>query len=214
MSTEKELYDRQYALHNKGEKICKQSIHDSHKARKRLSQALKYFCINLPPGSKILDVGCGLGYWSEALHEYGFHVTGIDISRVSIESSRRRFSGPHFKCASFPEDIIDSFDLIWAVDVSIINDHDPNVIGAFITSSLERLKPKGMLIIGWHTDFSGQTKANWAHWDLKTLRKLRDTWDLDGPAIVQAKINVFGIISAHICRVIGKPAPIFLALKT
>jgi len=214
MSSEKEMYDRQYTLHEKGDKICHVSVHNLKKTRRRLSQVFRYFGIDMPHGSRVLDVGCGLGYWSEALHEHGFHVTGIDISSVSIESSRRRFTGPHFKYASYPDDIADSFDLIWAVDLPIINSHDLDIAGSFITSSLQRLNPKGVLIIGSHTDFSGETKGNWAHWDLNTQQRLRDIWDLDGPAIVEAKNSFFCIMSAHICRVIGKAAPIFFALKT
>jgi 2-polyprenyl-6-hydroxyphenyl methylase / 3-demethylubiquinone-9 3-methyltransferase len=39
--------------------------------------------------ARILDVGCGGGILSEALAKAGAHVTGIDLSRASLEAARR-----------------------------------------------------------------------------------------------------------------------------
>jgi len=38
---------------------------------------------------KVLDVGCGGGILSEALAKLGAHVTGIDLSRPSLEAARK-----------------------------------------------------------------------------------------------------------------------------
>lgn len=46
----------------------------------------------LPPGSKILDVGCGSGWLSEYFARLGYDVTGIDISPDLIEMSRERLA--------------------------------------------------------------------------------------------------------------------------
>lgn len=209
----KQFYDRQYAMHESGEKICQQSILNLDKAKRRLLQVFNFYNISLPQNSSALDVGCGLGYYTEALHQHGFYSLGVDVSEIAIESCRKKFTGPQFRCASYPEDIIDSFDLIWAVDVSIINTFDTNVVRDFVASSFERLNPKGVLIIGWHTDFSGLMKshANWAHLDLNTLTGV---CGLQGPAIVQSRNNIINFIAICICRMVGKSAPIFFALKT
>ena len=213
MSDEHEHYNHQYSLHERGEKICQQSIHDLEKARHRLSQVFKFFEVSLPTKSRALDVGCGLGYYTESLYQYGFLVTGVDTSKVAIESSQQRFTGPCFRCASYPVEINDSFDLIWAVDLPMINTLDINGMKDFVASSLQRLNKNGILIIGWHTDFSGEMKGNWAHWDLNYLRNIREMCGLHGPAIVQVRSNILNFISIHICRVVGKSAPIFFALK-
>lgn len=42
------------------------------------------------PGSRVLDYGCGEGWLAVLAAVNGGHVTGIDISSVSIENSRRR----------------------------------------------------------------------------------------------------------------------------
>lgn len=38
-----------------------------------------------PAGSRVLDIGCGLGREAFALNEKGFAVTGIDISKAVIQ---------------------------------------------------------------------------------------------------------------------------------
>ncbi len=44
----------------------------------------------LPPGSRLLDVGCGSGWLSEYFARLGYEVKGIDISPSLIEMSRER----------------------------------------------------------------------------------------------------------------------------
>lgn len=44
----------------------------------------------LPPGVRVLDLGCGDGRHAVPLAECGFHVTAIDHSRAAIDALRRR----------------------------------------------------------------------------------------------------------------------------
>ncbi|MGH9871899.1 MAG: methyltransferase domain-containing protein [Pyrinomonadaceae bacterium] len=44
----------------------------------------------LPPGAKILDVGCGSGWLSEYFARLGYEVTGIDISDALVQMARER----------------------------------------------------------------------------------------------------------------------------
>ena len=46
--------------------------------------------LGLPPGAKILDVGCGSGWLSEFLARFGYDATGLDISPALIEMARER----------------------------------------------------------------------------------------------------------------------------
>lgn len=41
-------------------------------------------CLNLPAGSKTLDIACGLGGTTRFMAELGLHATGLDFSEVNI----------------------------------------------------------------------------------------------------------------------------------
>ena len=76
----------------------------------------------LPKGSRVLDVGCGIGGSSRILAEYyGFHVTGITISPAQVK--RARELTPHgLNCNFQVMDALDlkfedgSFDAVWSVE--------------------------------------------------------------------------------------------------
>ncbi|WP_261986951.1 class I SAM-dependent methyltransferase [Actinomadura sp. HBU206391] len=52
--------------------------------------ATEWLIDRLPPGGRVLDVGCGTGApTARRLSEAGFEVTGIDISEVMLELARR-----------------------------------------------------------------------------------------------------------------------------
>ena len=49
---------------------------------------------------RVLDVGCGPGYWTAYLHEHGLDATGIDVVPQFIEHARAHHPGPHFELSS------------------------------------------------------------------------------------------------------------------
>ncbi|HDT1335179.1 SAM-dependent methyltransferase [Klebsiella pneumoniae] len=44
----------------------------------------------LPPGARILDLGCGPGFYTHRLAERGFHCTGVDFSPTSVSWARQQ----------------------------------------------------------------------------------------------------------------------------
>jgi SAM-dependent methyltransferase len=46
--------------------------------------------LDIAPGARVLDVGCGVGRWSALLAMRGARVTGIDLSPTMIHEARRR----------------------------------------------------------------------------------------------------------------------------
>src|SRR5262249_36982230 len=46
--------------------------------------------LRVRPGTRVLDVGCGVGRWSRHLAARGASVTGIDLSPTMITEARRR----------------------------------------------------------------------------------------------------------------------------
>jgi ubiquinone/menaquinone biosynthesis C-methylase UbiE len=51
---------------------------------------LPIFVKDIVPGSRVLDVGCGTGYWMHQFCRLGAHVSASDLSDVSLEICRRR----------------------------------------------------------------------------------------------------------------------------
>lgn len=47
----------------------------------------------IPKGSRVLDLGCGSGWFSLELARAGFHVTAVDLSDKSIELARSTLAG-------------------------------------------------------------------------------------------------------------------------
>jgi SAM-dependent methyltransferase len=74
--------------------------------------------VELRPGMRALDVGCGAGRWSGLLLEWGLVVTGIDIQCDLIERNRRRYPQATFECTSVQALAPDmSFELVTCVTV-------------------------------------------------------------------------------------------------
>lgn len=71
------------------------SNRDEHEAAGFISQLIQE--LQAPPGSKILDLGCGNGRHSKFLSRMGFNVTGIDLAASSIRMARQsEHEGLHF----------------------------------------------------------------------------------------------------------------------
>ncbi|MEI9746879.1 malonyl-ACP O-methyltransferase BioC [Moellerella wisconsensis] len=50
-------------------------------------------------GKKILDAGCGTGYFSDVFQQQGAEVTALDLSSGMLEVARKKGSAQHFICA-------------------------------------------------------------------------------------------------------------------
>lgn len=75
----------------------------------------------LPPGSAVLDAGCGGGLFSIGLKDAGFDVYGLDLSESGIAAARARAIG-RFELGSVYDDLgapfgRASFDAIIAIEV-------------------------------------------------------------------------------------------------
>jgi SAM-dependent methyltransferase len=52
-------------------------------------QVLTWLEQTVPPGSTVLDVGCGLGFFLHALRRAGFNAVGLDVADAAVELNRR-----------------------------------------------------------------------------------------------------------------------------
>lgn len=108
----------------------------------------------VPPGSSVLDVGCGGGLWLALLRETGRLARGVgfDSSRRAIELARTispsaRFAGTPLEFHHLPAEDPwppGEFDVVSIVDVL---HHVPrNVAPALFKLAMERVKPGGILL--------------------------------------------------------------------
>ena len=133
----------------------------------------------LPPGSRVLDVGCGIGGSSRLrAQRYGFELRGVSISPGQI-SRAQALSDPTGPCRFAVMDALaldlpdHSFDAVWTVECA------PHIADKqrFANELLRVLKPGGLLVAAdWNQrddrqrPFSGleswvleQLRVQWAH---------------------------------------------------
>lgn len=94
----------------------------------------------------ILEVGCGFGYLTYALHQSGYRVKGIDISQVAIDHASNRY-GPYFECIDLNALALDpaapQYDVIISTEVI---EHIQDIKN-FLASASKLLKKHGQLIL-------------------------------------------------------------------
>ena len=109
---------------------------------------------NLPKGSRLLDVGCGIGGSSRILAKYyGFNVTGITISPAQVKRARE-LTPSGLYCNFQVMDALDltfedgSFDAVWSVEAGAhMNDKTK-----FADEMLRTLRPGGYLALAdWNS---------------------------------------------------------------
>ncbi|HEX4034184.1 MAG TPA: class I SAM-dependent methyltransferase [Solirubrobacteraceae bacterium] len=99
----------------------------------------------LPAGVRVLDVGCGSGWFSAALSEAGFAVTGVDVAAEALRRARLRASGVEFALAREGAELpfeAGSFGAAWLGEVL---EHVQDGI-ALLEEVARVLEPDGVLI--------------------------------------------------------------------
>lgn len=106
--------------------------------------------LDQPQGSKLLDLGCGPGLYSEQFHGQGYDVTGIDFSENSIRHARETAEGSDFdityKCQDYLKmNYTDKFDTITLIygDLCVLSHDDRSRV---LKKVWKALKPGGYLV--------------------------------------------------------------------
>ena len=75
-----------------------------------------------PRGRRVLDVGCGVGFFTAYYLGRGAEVTGIDIAPTSVETLRGRHPGARFLLGDVSEmtldgtwDVVNAFDVLYHI---------------------------------------------------------------------------------------------------
>lgn len=109
--------------------------------------------LNVRPGTRVLDVGCGVGRWSCRLAARGASVTGVDLSPTMIGQARRRAAaqGVAARCRFVAQNLaaleVDGrFDLILGVTV-LQHILEPESLRAAVQHLASHLATDGTLIL-------------------------------------------------------------------
>jgi 2-polyprenyl-3-methyl-5-hydroxy-6-metoxy-1,4-benzoquinol methylase len=74
----------------------------------------------LAPGARVLDVGCGSGWFSQALERAGFTVSGVDVASEALRRARERCPSLEFALPGEGGELpfaTGCFDSAWLGDV-------------------------------------------------------------------------------------------------
>jgi len=120
---------------------------------------------NVWKGKKVLDVGCGTGFFSNSIAKLGANVTGIDFSQSAILIAKKMHSHPNLEFRQLDvSNINEKFDVI--VSIGTLEHMDEPL--EILKKMKKNLTPKGKIII---------TSPNWTNprgYVLMTLLHLFD----------------------------------------
>jgi ubiquinone/menaquinone biosynthesis C-methylase UbiE len=120
--------------------IAQQDTYRTH----LISEALEQL-IPSAPGAKILDAGCGNGYFSNWLAQKGGQVTGVDGSTEMVKLAQQTYPKIEFKVHDLLKPLIgdsNQYDLVLA-NMLLMHISDSSV---FFSETRRLLKPSGRLI--------------------------------------------------------------------
>lgn len=71
--------------------------------RGRTEKNIAIFLLERIKAKRVLELGCGLGYYTNEIQRHGFDVLGVDVSPIAIRKAKARFP----KCRFQAGDILD-----------------------------------------------------------------------------------------------------------
>lgn len=149
----------EYDLHLVKEYFSKPEMiedYDSRVARGLLTWEKTMVGQEMMEKGTVLDVGCGCGREAFALHDLGYTVTGVDVSRRQLEqaSKNAEASGREIKFIlcdglnyDFPDDTF-SYVLIWQQVLGNVSGKGNRL--NLLQEALRVLKPNGKLVLSVH----------------------------------------------------------------
>ncbi len=135
----------------------------SPEMKKRLRQEdhrLRFFR-KFKKSGKVLDIGCGRGYFLLACRKAGYEVAGIDISEAAAAYVANELKIPVL--IGEPDKIDVTFTTMDVVTLwhSLEHTADPNV---YLQSAAKWLKDDGILIVDVPNYEGYDAQMNWQHW--------------------------------------------------
>ncbi len=102
---------------------------------------------DLPPGSRVLDAGCGPGLVAEALLRAGHRVLGVDLSEEMVARARARCAAPGDRARFLRQSLHDPLEGPFDAAVSRLVLHHLLDPGAFVRRQVALLRAGGVLLV-------------------------------------------------------------------
>ncbi len=145
---------------------------------------------DLPPGSLILDAGCGPGLVASAFLEAGHRVVGVDLSAEMIERARLRCASFGDR-AQFLQGSIYELDPGGPCDAAIsrfVLHHVADPL-AFLQRQADLIRNGGVIVLCDHTADPNPKRADWQN-AIERLRDHTHTQNLSPGTIVDLFVRV------------------------
>ena len=130
-------------------------FHRHQKADRAYARVLVEKC-NLPQGTRLLDVGCGTGWYAHLFAEQGLVSTGVDISEAGIETAKKLHgeSCDFMVADAINLPLVDAFDVVFCSDLSLYNVPDLSEVRFIGHKLLSYLVEGGTLIFAYGSNLS------------------------------------------------------------
>jgi len=160
---EKKFYDEelQNLVIKKDFKISELRKNSSSDIERRINFIRKL----IPKECKILEIGSGDGFFLEKMYDYGYNITGIEISKQRRERSKKIT-----KARIFDKDVseiknLGKFDLVVLFHV-LEHIHEPKI---FLKNISKLLNSKGKIIVEVpnYNDFQIRTNNSYKNWQFQ-----------------------------------------------
>jgi SAM-dependent methyltransferase len=127
-----------------------------------IERELARYHVTLGPDTRVLEIGSGVGYWTEFLRSKGVrHYTGNDIAQVSVETLGARYPDYAFVLGDAGQIALPaaSFDLGWMIDVT---QHitDDAAFDRAITNVWQALRPGATFVVTFWDPGTNRYLAN------------------------------------------------------
>lgn len=131
-----------------------------------IERSVEWISSMLPPGGKLLDIGCGPGLYTKRLSERGFCVTGLDFSERSIEYAKEHDKLSEYIMQDYLEmefeKIFDMITLIWCDYGALISDDRHNLLDRVYKA----LKPGGLFALDVFTPLKNSCCKDHTSWEI------------------------------------------------
>lgn len=111
----------------------------------------------VPPGSRLLDAGCGTGRVAAELHARGHDVVGVDVDPALIASCQADHPGPRWVCQDLTELDLPGAGIAEPFDAAVLAGNvltfvAPGTEALVLQQVATHLAPDGRLAVGFGLD--------------------------------------------------------------